>query len=135
MEDMEAVLAANDTFYRAFADGDVEAMDALWADDAPVACIHPGWNALTEREAIMESWRAILESSGRPAIRRHGERVFLHGDSALVICYEIIPQGYLVATNVFLRGRAGWAMVHHHAGPTPTPAAEDDRDEPTPRLH
>ena len=40
--DEHAVLAANAAFYRAFAERDVDAMDALWARSIPVACIHPG---------------------------------------------------------------------------------------------
>ena len=42
MTDADAVLAANLEFYRAFTMRDVAAMDALWARDAPVACLHPG---------------------------------------------------------------------------------------------
>ncbi|MBV8937825.1 MAG: nuclear transport factor 2 family protein, partial [Alphaproteobacteria bacterium] len=56
MTDQDAVLAANLEFYRAFAIRDLAAMDALWARQAPVACLHPGWSALKDREAIMESW-------------------------------------------------------------------------------
>ena len=36
------VLAANEAFYRAFDDGDREAMRRLWASRAPVVCVHPG---------------------------------------------------------------------------------------------
>ena len=58
--DERAVLAANAAFYRAFAERDVAAMDALWARSTPVACIHPGWQVLNGREAVMASWRGIL---------------------------------------------------------------------------
>ena len=60
MTDSDAVLAANLEFYRAFTMRDLGAMDALWARAAPVACVHPGWPALSDRDAIMESWRNIL---------------------------------------------------------------------------
>jgi hypothetical protein len=40
--DREQVLFANEAFYRAFADRDIDAMDALWARGEPVLCIHPG---------------------------------------------------------------------------------------------
>ena len=53
MTDHDAVLAANLEFYRAFTVRDVAAMDTLWARRAPVACLHPGWTALTDREAII----------------------------------------------------------------------------------
>ena len=55
MTDSDAVLAANLEFYRAFTTRDVPAMDALWAQEAPVACLHPGWTALKDRDSIMES--------------------------------------------------------------------------------
>jgi hypothetical protein len=61
MDDSDAVLAANLEFYRAFTTRDAEAMDALWARQAPVACVHPGWPALTDRDAVMESWRHSVQ--------------------------------------------------------------------------
>ena len=68
MDDRDAVLAANLEFYRAFTTGDAEAMDALWARQAPVACVHPGWPALTDRNAVIESWRGILSNPDSPRI-------------------------------------------------------------------
>ena len=56
MSEHAAVNFANEAFYVAFSTRDLEAMDALWARQAPVTCIHPGWNALTGRDAVMESW-------------------------------------------------------------------------------
>ncbi len=128
MSDAEPVLFANEAFYYAFAGGDAAAMDEVWARDVPVACIHPGWNVLTGRDAVMESWRSILGSDGRPAIRSQGARASLYGDVAFVTCYENIGQGYLAATNVFVREDGAWKMVHHHAGPTAPPEAEDSED-------
>ena len=42
MPEHAAVLFANDAFYLAFANRDYDAMDVIWARDAPVTCIHPG---------------------------------------------------------------------------------------------
>ncbi len=126
MSDTQAILFANDAFYRAFADGDLAAMDAVWSREAPVVCIHPGWDRISGREDVMESWRSILEGANRPAIQIHGAKAFLYGDTAIVICYESLDQGFLVATNVFVREDGAWRMVHHQAGPTAPP----DLDEP-----
>jgi len=128
--DEEAVLAANEAFYRAFASRDFAAMDAVWASETPVACIHPGWDALLGREAVMESWAAILGSPGAPQIRCEAPRAFVLGPSAFVICREVLEQqGRLIATNVFAREQAGWRMVHHQAGPAgqarPAPPASE----------
>jgi hypothetical protein len=70
MTDQDAVLAANLEFYRAFATRDLKAMDALWARRVPVACLHPGWTALKDRDAIIESWAGILSN-----LTRHASRV------------------------------------------------------------
>ena len=127
---MEAdIVTANEAFYAAFRDEDVAAMDALWSQTAPVACVHPGWPALIGREQVMASWRAII-SNGAPPIRCGAARVLMLGDVAQVICEERIGDGRLIATNVFVREATGWAMVHHHASqvvaPAPTTADEDD---------
>ena len=60
MSEREAVLFANDAFYLCFAGEDVDSMDGLWASNAPVTCIHPGWEALYGREEVLESWRSII---------------------------------------------------------------------------
>ena len=59
MGDEEQVLAANAKFYGAFAAKDVDAMTALWARRAPVACIHPGWHALRGRDTPVGAGRPI----------------------------------------------------------------------------
>jgi hypothetical protein len=118
MPSVEAeVLAANQAFYDAFARGDAGAMDALWARRAPVACIHPGWDALHGRAEVVGSWRAILGSSGSPAIRCHSPTACVLGESAYVLCYEELEGAELIATNLFCREDGAWKLVHHQAGP------------------
>ena len=98
------VLEANSAFYDAFARKDAEAMGALWAREAPVACLHPGWELLLGREAVIESWRRILLGGGAPP-EIHCERASAHvqGDWAWVVCAEVLPGGELAATNLFVR--------------------------------
>ena len=116
MTDSDAVLAANLEFYRAFTARDLVAMEALWARQAPVACIHPGWPALTERDAVMESWHNILANPEAPRIACYDERVQLYGDVALVVCEEELDGGTLVASNLFVREDGAWRLIHHQAG-------------------
>ena len=116
------VLAANDAFYAAFARRDAAAMDALWAREAEVACLHPGWEALFGREAVVESWRRILLGGGAPAsIRCERARAHVAGGAAWVICEEVLPGGALAATNLFVRERGAWRLAHHQASPLPPP--------------
>jgi len=116
MTDSDAVLAANLEFYRAFTARDRAAMNALWARRAPVACLHPGWTALTDRDAIIQSWEGILSSPDAPRIACFDEQVLLYGDVALVLCEEELDGGTLAASNVFIREDGEWRIAHHHAG-------------------
>lgn len=112
------MLKANEAFYAAFARGDFPAMDALWAQDAAVACVHPGWPPLHDRGKIMQSWQGILANPPRPPIVALQPQVQLHGDLAVVICLEAIGSMHLVASNVFVRERGNWRMVLHQSGQT-----------------
>src|SRR5829696_4917353 len=115
MTDSDAVLTANLEFYRAFTARDLAAMDAIWARQAPVACIHPGWPALAARDAIMESWHGILANPEAPRIACYDERVLLYGDAAVVVCEEELDGGTLIASNLFVREDGGWRVAHHQA--------------------
>lgn len=129
------VLAANAAFYRAFADRDADAMDALWAQRDAVACVHPGWQALHGRDEVMASWRSILDSPDAPDISCARAAVYATGETALVICVEKLQGGMLAATNVFVRESGEWRIVHHHAGPIARGRGDDDGDEPPTLLN
>ena len=116
MTDQDAVLAANLEFYRAFAARDLTAMDALWARRTPVACLHPGWTAIKDRDAIIESWAGILSNPDAPRIACYDEQAFLYGDVALVLCEEELERGTLAASNFFVREDGVWRIAHHQAG-------------------
>jgi ketosteroid isomerase-like protein len=113
----DEVLAANDAFYSAFNKRDMAAMDAIWAETARALCVHPGWNALLGRDAVMQSWRGILTNPAQPRIMSGGATVELVGDVAVVICRELVGGAPLVATNLFVLEDGTWKIFHHHSGP------------------
>jgi ketosteroid isomerase-like protein len=117
-----AILRANADFYRAFSRGDYAAMSEVWARRAPVACFHPAAPLLTGREAVLGSWREILQA---PPFQMRCEQPVVHviGDAALVTCYEGTGNqpARLAATNVFVLEDGAWRMVHHQAGPLSAP--------------
>ncbi len=131
MTERAAVLFVNEAFYEAFRACDMETMDRLWSREAPVACIHPGWRALTTRAEVMDSWRDILASEGVPDIACRGAQAFVADENAFVICYEVIAGGVLVATNIFRKEGGAWRIIHHQAGPCdlPTHVLEDEDDD------
>lgn len=128
--DERAVLDANAAFYAAFHARDLAAMEAVWARENPVACAHPGWTPLDGRDRVLRSWRAIFDG-GAPEVRCDDARVNVYGGVAVLVCIERLSDvdttqhGDMVATNVFVRERGVWLLVHHQAGPM---AADDDDD-------
>ncbi len=119
MPEEQDVLAANQAFYDAFRARDLAKMDRLWARSQDVAVIHPGWAALHGRDEVMDSWRGIIEGPAPPEIACDEPHAYVIGGAAFVICTEHLPDGDLVATNVFAREDGQWRLVHHQAGPAP----------------
>jgi ketosteroid isomerase-like protein len=116
-----ALLAANEAFYDAFDSGDVDGMAALWAEEHPVACVHPGAAPIHGRDEVLASWKDILSASTRPAIQCLQPQALLLESAGLVLCIEALSGGRLIASNMFALEQGVWRMVHHHAGPMNAP--------------
>lgn len=111
------ILFANERFYAAFSQGDLPAMAALWSENGPICCLHPGWEPLNDRDRILASWEAIFQAP--PPVRCVAPEILPLGrDGAAVVCWEEIDGDYLLATNLFRHEDGMWRMVHHQAGPT-----------------
>lgn len=130
MSDTDALLFANEVFYRAFADRNMKAMAEIWVSDAPCTCIHPGWHPLESREEILESWQAIFNGPAPPPIQCLAARGFVTGKTGVVLCYEKIGEDYLIASNVFTRRGAIWLLLHHQSGPVEGPPEENPAPQP-----
>ena len=128
----DAVLFANEAFYLAFRTRDAAAMEGIWATCVPVTCIHPGWPPIFGRDDVLESWRGILGNENSPEIGCHAAWAHVYGDVATVLCYERVPDSYLIATNVFMREGGLWKLVHHQAGPTNGAPEAQQEEEPRP---
>lgn len=125
---------ANEAFYAAFAGADLDAMNDLWARNASLACLHPGAAPLFQRATIMNSWAQIL-SGGPTDIVCRDPRIVSSAGVALVVCYEVIGDGALLATNGFVQEGGRWRMVLHHAGPSQARPAPPDSHGPQGRLN
>ena len=136
----QAVVEANDNFYRAFEALDIKRMEAVWAKDADIQCGHPGWRILRGWKPVMESWRRIFENT--PVIRFMLTDVVVgvHGELAWVTLYENLNsalEGQKVAatvlsTNIFRKGADGWRMIHHHGSSVAQTVSPEDE---TPTVH
>jgi uncharacterized protein (TIGR02246 family) len=117
-------------FYAAFEACDLDAMMRVWAELAPLLCVHPAGPPLTSRDAVRESWRRIFE--GSPGMRFSLSELRVTGDEQVSVrfVHENIHHGdgyrqvaVVLATNVFVREDGGWKLSAHHASPGPPAAA------------
>ncbi len=114
-DDAIAALRVNAAFYAAIADGDLQAVDAVWARDEPVACIHPGGPPLQGRIAVMASFRELFDGGG-PPITYSQDTVSLIRGVAFVTCLEHLGDTTLAASNVLVWESAAWRIVQHTSG-------------------
>lgn len=63
------VTEANARFYAAFRAADIDVMASCLGFGDHVTVIHPGCNAITGRDAVLESWRVIFSGATRAAGR------------------------------------------------------------------
>jgi ketosteroid isomerase-like protein len=139
MTDEEAVLAANDAFYRAFESLDVARMEEIWLRAPHITCVHPGWGALVGWGPVMESWARIFDGTLGMRFTLTQVEVEVRGDVAWVVLVENVESnhregkmaGVVQATNLFERRDGRWFLVHHHGSPVYPPLA----GAPTERVH
>lgn len=117
MNDKEkAVISANYNFYKSFSSADYETMEGLWSERDDISVIHPGWGVLHGRKVILSSWESMLRNSVPINIKPVNEKAYITGDTAYVICTEILDEAELLATNIFTMEQGIWKLIHHHAG-------------------
>lgn len=124
-----SVLAANEQFYAAFENGDFDAMQAVWADDDGVVCVHPAAAPIRGRAAVMRSWLVLMASAPYIQFFLTDVEASVVADLASVTCTEnvlsagvdtpvgVFAGGRAVASNVFRRTPDGWRLWIHHASP------------------
>jgi ketosteroid isomerase-like protein len=142
-ETVEAVRAANASFYAAFEARDLDAMAEVWERTERASVTHPGWPRLSGWGKVAGSWDAIFRHTPYIQFVLTDERVDVVGDTAWVTLDENILQAAgaaedgdddvplsgarVAATNVFVRAGDRWQMVVHHG--SPVGATDDEEDE------
>jgi len=132
-QDAIAALRVNAAFYAAIADGDLKAMDEIWARDEPVLCIHPGGPPLQGRIAVMASWSELF-AGAPPPISYSSDSVSLVRGLAFVSCLEHLGDTVLSASNILVWEAGAWRIVQHTAGILSSATAAADL-KPSGPLH
>ena len=129
--------AAEEAFYEALENADLELMMAVWDRAEDVVCIHPAGKRLEGYQTVEHSWRSIFSKGATMQFEITDQRRIVTSRQAVHLIYENITMGSNVAlvlsTNVYRLTADGWRMVLHHASPTPTSSTRKAADPGT--LH
>ncbi len=117
---------AEQAFYEALENANIEALMDLWSEDDEIVCVHPNGVRLVGHVAVRNGWKALF-ASGPVNMRRSEVQVM---QSGMVSVHSVIEQVIVAheggtavvqvyATNVYFKGPQGWRMVLHHASTTP----------------
>ena len=126
----DALRTANTRFYSAFESLDIAQMEAVWAHDDEVECVHPGWELLLGWEEVRERWARLFANARRVRIALSSVWIRIEGRVGWVACTEHVTTAFadsfddamVQATNIFVLQEEGWMLVAHHASPLPNPA-------------
>jgi ketosteroid isomerase-like protein len=127
--EIEKVEDANELFYRALEDADLDKMSEVWLHEEWVKCVHPGWDLIIGWEGVRESWERIFRNTTGMRVRATSVEIKLDDDFALVTCHENLAlfldntsapvSAQTAATNLFRKVKGQWRMIHHHASQVP----------------
>jgi len=129
---------AEQAFYEAFANADLSAMMAVWANRSFIECIHPMGDRVQGYDAVEESWREIFEGGLRVRFKLSGVHRTQDALIAVHVLYEHLSTAGddddwppVIATNVFQLIDGSWRMIHHHASPCPDEDDDTELDDAT----
>lgn len=131
----ETSTSAEEAFYLAFAQRDLEAMMRVWQNSEEISCIHPMSQPFIGQEAVRDSWRQIFANSPEMQISLSDQRIQQYNGMAIHQVTENILRRdtgqriMILSTNIYRRHMEnGWRLLLHHASAIP-PA---ERREPPP---
>lgn len=133
-KDSDEILRVNGLFYEALGTRDLELMDKVWIKDSRSGCVHPGWTALRNWEAIRQSWESVFNPQDQVDISISNVTVDVRNDVAWVTCLQEMiyikrdPVMFNLSqsTNIFEKKSGRWLMIFHHASPIPVRGYEPD---------
>lgn len=122
-DEIAEIVEANARFYRAFEGLNLQEMEAVWAKEEHVKCVHPGWGLLVGWDAVRAAWETIFKNTVEIRFSVGNVSVHVEGNLAWVTCTENILSQVrgnisvtsILATNLFERQGNIWLMIHHHA--------------------
>ncbi|MEN8178423.1 MAG: nuclear transport factor 2 family protein [Pseudomonadota bacterium] len=118
---------AEDAYYDAIDEKDLEAMMAIWEESDETLCLLPMMPAQRGTESIRKAWEPLLTGEIRLDMEIKHLVWIEAGELAIHLVEEHVQapgqQGKqtVYATNIYRKGADGWHILMHQNSPTPPP--------------
>ena len=120
---------AEDAYYDAIDEGDLEKMMSVWDDSPETACLLPMQPLRQGLQAIRGLWQPMLNREMGVDITVKHLQWIEQGDIAIHLLEEIVTlkkggderQPPIYATNIFRKTEKGWVLLLHINSPSPPP--------------
>lgn len=128
--------AAEDAYYDAFDDKDIELMMSVWDDSEETVCLLPMLPAIKGRASIRKAFEPLLNNQSAFEIQVNHLHWITTETLAIHLVQEIIkipesPDQSVYATNIFQKNTAGaWHMTMHQNSPVPAAPPEQPQADP-----
>jgi ketosteroid isomerase-like protein len=118
---------AEDAYYDAIDENDLEAMMQVWEDSEEILCLLPMLPAQRGRTSVRQAWEPLL--GGEIALDMEIKHLawIEHDNLAIHLIEEHVTapgqadKQAVYATNIYRKGPQGWHILMHQNSPTPPP--------------
>ncbi len=120
---------AEDEFYDALEEGDLDRLLAVWADTDDISCLLPMYPLILGRDGIEEVFSHLF-SQGRGVELSVSHLNWIQSDDIAIHQVEEmilkVPPGTtppppFYGTNIYRKDNQGWRLIIHQNAPTPPP--------------
>jgi ketosteroid isomerase-like protein len=121
---------AEDAYYDALEEGDMETLLTVWDETEDISCLLPMQPLARGRSAVSDTFvRLFARGQGVALSVKHLN--WIEAGSIAIHLVEESPQGHgpggnplpaVYGTNVYRQGTGGWRLILHQNAPTPPPA-------------
>ena len=118
---------AENAFYDALENLDVDAMMNVWSDDETVVCVLPFSERQHGRDEVLQGWLDYFCTLEPIKVQLHQPQ-YTHGPRLAVhVLYQHAytasgnhPKPTLIVTNIYKKTNEEWQMIMHQASPLET---------------
>jgi ketosteroid isomerase-like protein len=132
-QDYQTPQDAEDAFYDALEEGDLDRLLSVWADSDDICCLLPMYPLIQGRKGVADVFTHLFSQGHGVSLSVAHLGWIQTGDIAIHQIEERIqsapagnpPPPPFYGTNIYRKYAAGWRLIVHQNAPTPAPPPPD----------